>query len=86
MKLSGIELVFDINGEVSEKGDFENLKIGGSGDIGPFRSILVEFEAMPTLQPATVDGKPVRQQFTITFSIENGYYRYKYEFHRIHIN
>ena len=86
MKLAGVEVTFDINGEISEKGDFVNLKIGNSSGIGAFRSIVVELAGMPQLQPATVDGKPVRQAFTITFTIHSGYYKYTYQFHKLHVD
>ena len=37
-------------------------------------------QSLPLLQPATADGKPIIQKFTIIFSFNAGVYRYSYKF------
>jgi hypothetical protein len=86
INLSGIEQTFDVNGEVSEKGDLINLKMGSSSAMFTFRRIIDKLQGMPPLHPATVDGKPVRQGFYITFTIHNGYYTFTYKFLPISVN
>lgn len=47
----------------------------------PFtRGLVNQFFNVPPLQPATANGKPIQQKFTITFTFETGMYRYSYRF------
>jgi hypothetical protein len=47
----------------------------------PFtRGLINQFFKVPALQPATADGKPIEQKFSITFVFETGMYHYSYKF------
>lgn len=75
------DIAFQIDGEISEKGQLVNLKSNGS-DLA--RGVIRELMNLPVLHPATVDGKPVKQKFTITFKIGGGFYQFNYRFSPVH--
>lgn len=74
-----------IEGEVSDRGDFINLRAKSN----TFRELLAQdlaqgiisrFGTIPRLHPATIDGKPVNQKFVIVFNFGNSSYQFKYHF------
>lgn len=74
-----------IEGEVSDRGDFINLRAKSN----TFRELLAQnlaegiisrFSTIPRLHPATIDGKPVNQKFVIVFNFGNSSYQFKYHF------
>lgn len=69
-----------INGEVNEEGRVTNLRADNafSGEIS--RGLIRELNALPYLQPATVNAKPTKQKFNITFNFTGGSYRFTYTF------
>ena len=69
-----------LSGEVSEKGFINNLKPSDTFNESLARAIGLELRNLPALNPATVDGKPVKQQFTITFKFMEGVYSFTYRF------
>lgn len=77
--LKGINNSIEIAGEVSETGRLINLKNNGfRDDIA--QGLIARLRNLPNLHPATIDGKPVRQKFTITFQINEGLYHFSYRF------
>lgn len=75
-----------INGEISESGRVTNLSAGNAFNSELARGIIRELYALPYLQPATVDGKPTKQKFNITFNFTRGSYRFTYTFLAINPN
>jgi hypothetical protein len=63
-----------ITAEVSEKGVVENFKLDPNFNDDMQRSIIRELMKLPRLTPATLDGKPVKEKFTITFNFHLGVY------------
>jgi len=70
-----------IAGEVNEKGALVDLKNTAtySADLNS-KDLIVVLERLPLLNPATVNGKPVKQGFTITFDVNPGLYSFSYRF------
>jgi|SRR6185312_4379924 len=77
------DIEFQIDGEVSEKGQLINLKSNGS-DLA--RGVIIQLINLPLLHPATVDGQAVKQKFTISFKIGGGFYQFTYRFLPIKAN
>ena len=75
-----------INGEVNEDGRVTNLRAENAFSIEISRGLIRELNALPYLQPATVDGKPTKQKFNITFNFSGGVYRFTYTFLAINPN
>ena len=69
-----------INGEVNEDGRVTNLRADNAFSSDISRGLIRELNALPYLQPATVDGKPTKQKFNITFNFSGGGYRFTYTF------
>lgn len=78
--LAGMEITMQIDGEISEEGSLINLKNIGSVNEGLARQIIIRLAELPALQPATANGKPVKQKFTILFTISGGFYKFTYKF------
>ncbi len=79
LDLKSINNDIEIVGEVSESGHLINLKNNSfRDDIA--QGLITRLRTLPYLHPATVDGKPVRQKFTITFQINEGLYHFSYRF------
>ncbi len=78
--LSDWDTQLDIEGEVSELGEFINLKCENStaGDLS--HGLINRLKTLPPLNPATADGKPIKQKFVISFVITKGVYRFSYRF------
>jgi len=74
-------------GDVSEQGQIVGLKTAeGSFNLSLAQAIINELHSLPPLLPATVDGKPVKQSFTITFTFSNGMYSFGYKFLPVKLN
>lgn len=73
-----------ITGIVNEKGALTDLKskYSYSADINS-KDLIVALEKLPLLNPATVNGKPVKQGFSITFKINGSLYSFSYSFLQI---
>lgn len=69
-----------LEGEINTDGAINNLAVHNAFNETIAHGLIVEFRRLPALQPATVDGKPVKQKFTITFVFEQGYYHFSYRF------
>jgi len=78
--LAGMNSTIEIEGEISEKGQFENLKNAGLFADDLAKKIIARLYRIPALIPATADGKPVRQKFKISFKIYNFMYQFSYQF------
>jgi hypothetical protein len=75
---------FTIDGEINEKGAIENLNSHSTQNFD--RNVIGQLYKLPLLLPATINGKPVKQKFTITFSFENNYYHFQYKFLPLQVN
>ncbi len=84
--LKGIDNTIEITGEISEKGNLINLKNNDSFRIDIARGIILKLKDLPPLQPATADGIPVKQKFTISFKINNSVYQFTYRFLPVQVN
>lgn len=69
-----------LKGEVSEVGKLVNFNQDVSFDLQIANGIVKTLGRLPALAPATIDGKPTRQPFEITFRIHNGFYQFRYRF------
>jgi hypothetical protein len=72
------EVIFE--GEVNEIGRISNLTTHSNFDNTISRGLIRQLNNLPSLQPATVDGKPTTQKFTITFNFNRGFYSFNYKF------
>jgi antitoxin component YwqK of YwqJK toxin-antitoxin module len=86
INLKDCDVKIDIEGEISEEGNLTNLKSPNStaGDIS--EGLILRLRTLPPLNPATADGKPIKQKFIISFIIRNGLYQYTYRFLPINID
>ncbi len=75
-----INIRAEISGEVAENGTIINLDYNRSYYPDIARPLSVQLRNLPPLQPATVDGKPVKQKFTISFTISGGAFSFTYRF------
>ena len=74
-------------GDVSEQGQIVGLKTAeGSFNLSLAQAIISALHSLPPLLPATVDGKPVKQSFTITFAFSSGMYSFSYRFLPVKVN
>ena len=74
-------------GEVNEKGALVNL-IWDKNDLikdDLMRLLTMALRRLPLLKPATVDGKPTTQRFSINFSLNGYFYSFSYNFTAITI-
>lgn len=69
-----------LNGEVNEYGTITGLIPDNAFDDNLARGIILQLKTLPALQPATADGKPITQKFSITFTFYQGLYRFSYHF------
>jgi hypothetical protein len=69
-----------INGYIDETGNLMGLHEDNVYYQDLARDIIYKLHGLPLLQPATADGKPVKQGFRITFTFERGVYHYNYRF------
>ncbi|MGY4539757.1 hypothetical protein ACVW0P_004196 [Mucilaginibacter sp. UYNi724] len=69
-----------IEGEVSETGNLAKLKAINPFNINISQSLMNKLRTLPRLKPATIDGKPVAEGFSISLQFQNGMYRFSYRF------
>jgi hypothetical protein len=55
---------------VVQQNEFDDTLVSG---------LTKQLYTLPFLEPATVDGKPVSQKITITFTFRNGLYSFTYK-------
>jgi hypothetical protein len=72
------ELTFE--GEVNENGRISNLSYKNAFNERIASSIARELKTLPLLEPATLDGKPIKQKFEINFKINPQGYTFNYRF------
>ncbi|RYU90147.1 hypothetical protein EWM62_11440 [Mucilaginibacter terrigena] len=69
-----------LEGEISEIGVIGKLQNRNPFNANVARGLITSLRGLPNLQPATVDGKPVKQGFKITYTFHNGIYSFRYGF------
>ena len=84
--LKGIDNTISIEGNIAEDGTIIDLKNKNSFREDIAHSVILRLVRLPLLHPATVDGKPVKQKFTINFIIRDGFYQFNYSFLPIQVN
>ncbi|MCX2738609.1 toxin-antitoxin system YwqK family antitoxin [Pontibacter anaerobius] len=72
--------VLHIEGEVSEDGRLMNLRHKNAFNDRIATGLERVLGRLPLLQPAVVDGKPIKQVFRITFKFYQGMYSFNYQF------
>lgn len=72
------ELVLE--GQVNTDGGIANLTVHNAFSENIARGLISQLRRLPPLQPATADGKPVIQKFTITYTFSRGQYSFTYRF------
>nr|WP_294790563.1 hypothetical protein [uncultured Mucilaginibacter sp.] len=75
-RLTFNELLF--KGEISTNGRIVNLNAQSNQNDAFVRTLTRQLQKLPFLEPATVDGKPVKQKFTIAFKFNEGMYSFNY--------
>ncbi|HEX7903182.1 MAG TPA: hypothetical protein VF487_04815 [Chitinophagaceae bacterium] len=76
LKSFDTELV--LTGEIGTNGFISTLTYSGAFDDKIASGLTMELRRLPPLEPALVDGKPVPQQFIITFKFRMGGYSFGY--------
>ncbi|WP_448700360.1 toxin-antitoxin system YwqK family antitoxin [Mucilaginibacter sp. AW1-3] len=69
-----------VEGEVTESGKIGRLDTNSPFNPDIARGLVQQLNRLPPLQPATADGKPITQKFTITFTFQRGMYSFSYRF------
>ena len=69
-----------INAEVAEDGRLINFTYSNSFSDQIASGIVRSLRNLPALEPALVNGKPVRQKFEIKFKFHAGVYQFNYRF------
>jgi hypothetical protein len=69
-----------LEGEVNEMGSIGKLQSHNPFNNNLAQGLINNLRMLPNLEPATADGKPVKQKFAITFQFHNGIYRFNYRF------
>lgn len=69
-----------LNGEVTQYGTITKLIAENAFNDNIANGLITQLRRLPSLQPATVDGKQVTQKFNITFNFYQGSYRFSYHF------
>lgn len=75
-----------LEGEITEQGSIAKLKAINPFNISISQGVISKLHTLPRLKPATVDGKPVKQGFSITLRIHNGMYSFNYRFLQVTAN
>lgn len=78
------EVTFE--GEIDTDGKIINLTSRNPFNDNLARGLIRQLNNLPYLQPATADGKPVKQKFTITFKFSKGMYSFIYNFLPVVVN
>jgi hypothetical protein len=74
---------FTITGDIDEKGEVINLRCDDMFNPNLTRSIIDRLSELANFQPATINEKPVKEKFTLTFSFEAEHYRFHYKFLKV---
>ncbi|MGI4751899.1 MAG: hypothetical protein ACRYFB_14800 [Janthinobacterium lividum] len=69
-----------LTGEVNEFGTITRLISNDAFNDELARGLILQLKGLPSLQPATADGKPIVQKFSITFTFYQGLYNFSYHF------
>ncbi len=77
---------FTIQGAIDEKGFMVNMNSDDSFNQTIAEGLISSLRRLPALNPATIDGKPAKQKFAITFTFEQGVYHFSYRFLAVDAN
>ena len=69
-----------IEGEVNENGALDKLHADDYNTTNMVHNLEYSLSTLPLLQPATANGKPIKEKFTIRFKFEEGLYSFTYRF------
>jgi hypothetical protein len=72
--ISSVDNNLIINAEVSEKGELANFTYNNSFRDDMARAIIDQLRTMPLLEPANLDGKPIKQKIRLQLNFRNGSY------------
>jgi hypothetical protein len=78
--LKSYQNTFTIDGDIDETGRIVNLAANNALNISIAQGLINQLKRLPKLSPATADGKPIKQRFSITFEFSDGVYKYGYKF------
>lgn len=67
-----------IEGVVAESGNVGHLDSHTPFNESIARGLIMQLTRLPSLEPATADGKPITQKITITFNFTRGMYSFSY--------
>jgi hypothetical protein len=70
----------DLEGTISEVGIIYNLQYSNPFNEPMARGLINQLRRLPTLEPATADGKPIKQNIVFTFRFNSGTYSFTYRF------
>jgi len=71
---------FSIEGEVNESGYLTNLNSYDSFNQTISGGLIANLKRVVPLEPATIDGKPVKQKIKFNFTFSEGLYSFNYRF------
>ena len=69
-----------ITGEISEDGSLILLTTNDPFNADMGRRIIAGLRTLPPLNPATADGKPIKQKFEFVINFSQGHYKYNHHF------
>ncbi|MBC5993044.1 toxin-antitoxin system YwqK family antitoxin [Pontibacter cellulosilyticus] len=78
--LKSYENELTINAEVAEDGRLINFTYSNAFNERIASGIVRSLRSLPALEPALVNGEPVRQKFEIKFKFHAGIYQFNYRF------
>jgi hypothetical protein len=67
-----------LNAEITEDGRISNV-VSAKNDSNFSDPLISMIKRLPKLEPATIDGKPIKQKFTISFNFDQ-YFTFAYRF------
>jgi antitoxin component YwqK of YwqJK toxin-antitoxin module len=74
---------FTIDGEINEEGYITNLNCYDSFNQDISGGLIRCLKRIPPLEPATIDGKPVKQKINFVFKFTQGTYMFNYGFGKL---
>lgn len=75
-----------LDGEIDERGDITKLQTHDPFNVNVSHGLIARLRYLPKLIPAMIDGKPVKEGFTITYVFHSGSYRFTYRFEPVSAN
>jgi hypothetical protein len=69
-----------LTGKVTEQGNIINLVADNEYNSEFVSGLVNRLSLLPALQPATINGKPIKERFMIAINFETGYYSFQYHF------